>query len=107
MSKTNPLLKFTQYFKGEIECPKSCAYPNIWYYEKMWVENAEERAEDNYRMIVYKQKVLPLYDEDDDIPLSLKALLYNRHTHWGGGYGLENDVRSFKEFLERDYLGRK
>ncbi|QOW09203.1 hypothetical protein Q73A0000_01940 [Kaistella flava (ex Peng et al. 2021)] len=78
---------------------------NFWYYEKMWVENADERAEDNPRVIEYKQDVLPLYDEEDGIPLSLKALLYNRYTHWcGGSCTIEDEMRGFKEFLHRDYL---
>ena len=47
----------------------------------MWVENEEERAEDHPRMRENRQDVLPLSNEDDEIPLSLKALLYNRYTH--------------------------
>ena len=104
MSPTNPLLEFTQYFKGEVECPNSCANTNFWDYEKMWVENEEQRAEDHPRVLEYKQDVLPLYNEDDGIPLSLKALLYNRYTHWCGGYALEDDVRGFNEFLQEKYL---
>ena len=107
MSDTNPLLQLTQYFKGEKECPKDCMHPNFWSYEKMWVENAAERAEDNPRLLEYKRDVLPFYNEDDGIPLSLKALLYNRYTHWCGGHALEDDVRGFKEFLHDNYLRRK
>ena len=104
MSDTNPFLQLTQYFKGEKECPKDCMHPNFWSYEKMWVENAHERAEDHPRMREYRQDVLPLYNMDDGIPLSLKALLYNRYTHWCGGYALEDDVRGFKKFLQENYL---
>lgn len=107
MPNNNPLLQFTQYYKGEKECPRSCAHPNFWEYEKMWVENKEERAEDNPRMVEYKRDVFPLYNGDDGIPLSLKALLYNRYTHWCGGYQLEDDVRGFKEFLHQNYLRKR
>lgn len=106
MTLKNPHFKFTQYYKGEIECPKSCVNSNFWYYEKMWVENEDERAEDSPRVIEYKQDVLPLYNEEDSIPLSLKALLYNRYTHWCGGYQLVDDIRGFKEFLQQNYLRR-
>lgn len=44
----------------------------------MWVEKEEERDENDGRVLEYKQDVLPLYNEDDGIPLTLKALLYNR-----------------------------
>ncbi|WP_226065035.1 hypothetical protein [Kaistella polysaccharea] len=104
MSPTNPLLKFTQYYKAEKECPKSCANSNFWEYEKMWVENEEERAEDHPRVLEYKRYVLHFYNEEDGIPLSLKALLYNRYSHWTGGRALEDDVRGFKEFLQENYL---
>lgn len=69
----------------------------------MWVENEEERDENDGRVREYKQDVLPLYDEDDGIPLTLKALLYNRYSHWVGGYSLESDVCGFVAFLNRHY----
>lgn len=106
MPPKNPLLQYTHYYKGEKECPKSCERSNFWEYEKMWVENEEERAEDNPRVLEYMQDVLPLYNDDNGIPLTLKALLYNRYTHWCGGYALEDDVRGFKNFLQDNYLGK-
>ena len=104
MSATNELLQFTQYYKGEKECPKSCPHPDFWEYEKIWVENEEERVVDDPRVLEYKRYILPFYNEDDGFPLSLKALLYKRYSHWSRGYALEDDVRGFKKFLEREYL---
>ena len=104
MSPTNELLQFTQYYKGEKECPKSCSNSNFWSYEKMWVEDAEERAEYNPRVLEYKRYVLPFYNEDDGIPLSLKALLYNRYSHWNSSFPIENEINGFKEFLQDNYL---
>ena len=107
MSATNELLQLTQYYKGEIECPKSCLNSNFWAYEKMWVENEDERAEDHPRVLEYKRYVLPFYNEEDGIPLSFKALLYNRYTHWSSGScAIEDEVRGFKEFLQENYLRR-
>ena len=107
MSATNELLQFTQYYKGEKECPRSCANSNFWAYEKMWIENEDERAEDHPRVLEYKRYVLPFYNEEDGIPLSLKALLYNRYTHWSSGScAIEDEVRGFKEFLQENYLRR-
>lgn len=103
----NPLHQFTQFYKGETRPPADCPHPNLWSYEQMWVENEEERDENNGRVREYIHDVLPLYHEDDGIPLTLKALLYNRFTHWVGGYSLESDVKGFVEFLHQRYLGKK
>ena len=105
MSQTNQLFKFTQYYKGESDCPNSCKHPIFCCYEQIWVENEEERAEDHPRVLEYKRYVLPFYNEEDGIPLSLKALLYKRYTHWSSGScTIEDEVRGFKEFLQENYL---
>lgn len=105
MSENTALLHYTRYYKGEKQCPEFCPHPNIWSYEKIWVENEEERAEDHPRVLEYKRYVLPFYNEEDGIPLSLKALLYNRYTHWSSGScTIEDEVRGFKEFLRENYL---
>ncbi|QOW09202.1 hypothetical protein Q73A0000_01935 [Kaistella flava (ex Peng et al. 2021)] len=106
MSKTNPLFEFTRFYKGPGTEPINRVNNAqlLWEYERKWVENEEDRAENHPRVLEYRQDVLPLYNEEDGIPLSLKALLYNRYTHWCGGYALEDDVRDFKDFLYRDYL---
>ena len=105
MSESTALLQYTRYYRGEKECPESCPHSNIWSYEKMWVEKEEERDENDGRVLEYKQDVLPLYNEDDGIPLTLKAMLYNRYSQWVGGYSLESDVRGFVKFLHQHYLG--
>ena len=38
------------------------------------------------------------FEMGDDTPLSLKALLFNRYSHWLGGHGIEEDVKNFKVF---------
>ena len=48
--------------------------------------------------------VVPFYNEEDGIPLSLKALLYNRYSHWNSGFPIENEINGFKEFLQDNYL---
>lgn len=103
----NPLHQFTQFYKGETQPPANCPHPNLWHYEQMWVENEEERDENHGRVREYQHDVLPLYNEEDGIPLTLKALLYNRYTHWVGGYSLESDVKGFVQFLHQHYLGKK
>lgn len=69
---------------------------NFWGYERYWVEfqmdNREiiKTQEDEYR-----EFVLPRLSIDDGVPISLKALLFNRFAHWYSGYG---DVIS--DFIE-------
>ncbi|KIA83645.1 hypothetical protein OA84_09165 [Kaistella solincola] len=98
---SNPLYTFTRYYKGPGTEPGDNENNKrlIWEYEQLWAENEEERSNDHPRMQEYMSDVLPLFNEDDGIPMSLKALLYNRYTHWLGGYALEDDVRKFREFL--------
>lgn len=38
------------------------------------------------------------FEMQDDTPIALKALLFNRYGHWLGGYGLVEDAKSFKKF---------
>ncbi|ROI10749.1 hypothetical protein EGI11_02330 [Chryseobacterium sp. H3056] len=103
--RTNPFYTFTRYYKGFGTEPLDNTNNKrlIWDYEKRWAENEEERTDDHPRMKEYVTDVLPLFNEEDGIPNSLKALLYNRYTHWMGGYALVDDVRNFREFLYSHY----
>ena len=102
----NPLFAFTRFYKGPDTEPdtKENNERLIWDYERMWVQRDEMRDESSAMVREYIDDVLPLWSEEDGIPLSLKALLYNRYSHWLGGYGLESDVAGFKHFIKRDYL---
>ncbi|MBW8359305.1 MAG: hypothetical protein K0M63_05805 [Weeksellaceae bacterium] len=102
---TNPLYSFTRYYKGPGTEPANNENNKrlMWEYEQRWAENEEERSAEHPRMKEYVSDVLPLFNEDDGIPNSLKALLYNRYTHWTGGYALADDVRNFREFLYSHY----
>ncbi len=103
---TNPLYMHTRFYKGPDTEPDTNENNArlLWDYEKMWVQCEEMRDENSAMVREYIDDVLPLWSEEDGIPLSLKALLYNRYTHWMGGYGLEADVAGFKRFIKRDYL---
>ena len=100
-----PLYTFTRYDKGPGTEPTDNENNKrlIWEYEELWAEHEEERSDEHPRMQEYVRDVLSLFNEDDGIPNSLKALLYNRYTHWLGGYALADDVRKFREFLYSHY----
>ncbi len=100
------LIAKCRYYKGEDECPESLFEKNVssnWTYEKIWVQNDDMRDENNFNMLGYLDNGLKDFNADDGTPITLKALLYNRHTHWCGGYGVDVDVANFKEWYLTTY----
>jgi hypothetical protein len=96
------LISKCRYYRGEDECPlqiKDKEKCNLWYYESLWVEWKGE-YEDNGE---YEYHGLHDFEANDGVPLSLKKILFNRFTYWGGGYG--NDAELFKEWYLRHYKG--
>ena len=105
----NELIQQCRYYQGEEQCPKSIekkGISNIWFYEQLWVEREELRDENGYNALGYISDGLEDFNQDDVTPITLKALLYNRHTHWCGGYGIESDTKSFKKWYEENYKGQ-
>ena len=78
------LLKLCLYYKDEKECPypKNDARQNFWFYEKAWVHmelnasNLIERYQKRYIENIFYEKT------KDNVPIRLKALLYNRYCHF-------------------------
>lgn len=100
------LISKCRYYNGENESENSFAY-----YEKFWIDlmlsdDAESAKLNSENIRLYLSYDLLEYSEDDGIPLTLKALLFNRHMHWSCGYGKEIDVENFKKFYE-DYKNGK
>lgn len=70
---------------------------NFWEYERYWVEfqiNNREHLKSIEKE--YRQFVLPHFAIDDEVPVSLKALIFDRFAHWHSGYG--NVIKDFKEW---------
>lgn len=104
----NELIEKCGYYKGEKECPSSLekqGISSIWYYEKMWIEREDLRDETGMNTREYISCGLEGFNANDKVPITLKALLFNRHSHWTGGYGIESDVKNFKEWYFNFYLG--
>lgn len=96
------LLPFCRYYKGEKERPKDA--PLWWGYEEKWVELSENPQEGsiNFNMLGeyidnYLRAGLRTFEQMDNTPATLKALLFDRHTHFGG------DAESFKTWYENEY----
>ena len=109
----NELIKQCRYYKGEEECPFDGVDQDkslFWSYEQIWVERYRGQYEDeqmsqaNY--LTLPSVVTALKNKElNAIPLSLQILLLNRYMHWLGGYqSLEDDVKSFVDWLKRVYL---
>lgn len=101
------LLPFCRYYKGEKECPKE-TNELFWGYEKVWVETSENPKEngDNFKIASdwlddYLRASLSSFSNDDGVPITLKALLFNRYTHWMQ----TND--GFKEWYTKNYKQEK
>lgn len=103
----NELIKKCRYYKGEKKCPSSLekkGLSNIWYYEQIWIEREDLRDENSTNTKEYISLGLEGFNADDGVPISLKALLFNRHSHWTDGYGIESDENNFKEWYFNFYL---
>lgn len=106
MRNMNELIQQCRYYKGENECPKSIeekGMATIWFYEQIWVEREELRDENGYNALGYFSDGLKDFNRNDGTPMTLKALLFNRYSHWSGGY--ENLAEGFKKWHERNYIG--
>ncbi len=104
------LLKYCRYYKGEEKNPLTRGKNKnmFWYYERCWVLMSErgQYPVDKETLYDYEFYGLKSFSSDDDVPLSLKLLLFNRFMHWEGGYGMERDREAFKQFYLQEYLER-
>ena len=100
---TKELLSYCLYYKGGEINDASI----IEFYEQMWVNFSQHN-----RMYIaeivqdYIFAGLELFNCNDGVPISLKALLYNRYMHWNGGSGWQNDNNGFKEFYLENYKSK-
>lgn len=100
------LLKSCRYYHGEIENPFEGVEQNkamLWFYEQGWVKQAERgispASADMLRE--YEGYGLKSFKSGDGIPLSLKALLFNRYARTA--YSQADAVEPFKAFYEKYY----
>lgn len=62
----------------------------VWNYEKHWVEASLQGHGDSGCTKEYIDYGNEDFNADDGTPISLKALLWNRYYHWGGGCQIKN-----------------
>lgn len=99
----NDLLKHCRYYKGE-ETPPEEIKATFWNYEKKWIELLmEDDISVDEMVVIYVNRGLGKFAQEDDTPLTLKALLFNRYLHWNTQCSTED----FKQWYEKEYLKTK
>lgn len=78
---------------------------SLGWYEQAWVERKLADSEDALVHITdYREQGLECFREYDGVPISLKALLFNRFMHWGGP---GDSVETFKQWYVDAYVNRR
>jgi len=108
--KREDAISFCRYYKGEKECPLFHD-PNkslLWEYEKYWVDQSvkfsnikEEDYVSDGTLEEYLSVGLTHFQRTDDIPITLKALLFNRYAKTS--YSMKSAVDEFIEFYLKYY----
>lgn len=96
-------IKFCRYYHGESECPfKDDERSTLWMIEIMWTEKiTRDIAEDflDRALQEYIAYGLGEFQIHDGVPISLKAVLFNRLCK----YEERIDLPAFKQFYLRFY----
>lgn len=97
----NSLLKFCRYYHGEKDCnSKDKDIQMLFKIEKMWVDRMlSEDSDFDALLDEYITFGLTSFSETDDVPVTLKALLFNRFNQ----YNDRIDVDAFKTWYKRHY----
>lgn len=97
------LLKFCRYYKGEDDSPfREQNKSMLWFYERAWINEMLNNG--NSLSIAIEEYIrlgLGLFEQFDDIPLSLKALLFNRYAMTS--QSMTEAVEPFKKFYKEYY----
>lgn len=98
------------YYKGEQQNPFEGIDQNkamLWFYESVWARETSQPNSDCYASIVdeYNFAGLTDFEQGDGVPLSLKALLFNRYCK--GCYSMLDAVEPFKKFYREYYIKKE
>lgn len=94
------LIDKCRYFKGQETCPESLKKAGkeyLWFYELKWVE-LNGQYEGNRE---YEDKDLASFEKDDDVPISLKRMLFNRFIQ--DSWSVKEAVPGFKKWYIEQY----
>ena len=84
------LIKQCRYYNGEEENPygEGGDKAMFWFYERWWAEKMANGDTDvlSFYLSLYERVGLTDFEEDDGVPITLKAILFNRYEEWVGKY---------------------
>lgn len=105
MSKRD-LIGFCRFYHGEDMPPArlSCEHLNLWNYERVWVRdtaNGDEYGGLGRMLSEYIRAGLRTFSETDDVPVTLKAVLFNRFLQHSEGMA---PLDEFKKWYLDYYL---
>jgi hypothetical protein len=102
------LQSFCRFYKGEMKCPfKEADKQMFWLSEKWWVEQTELANEAGDKRISplideYMNAGLSQFEKYDSVPITLKAVLFNRYCK----YMERIDIEGFKHIYLVKYMER-
>lgn len=97
-------LRFCRFYRRERECPYQ-EFPEslLWDYERIWIELSLNKDDTLGNMLDdYLRAGLSEFEMQDDTPITMKALLFDRFRHWLGGYG-KADTEAFAQWYKDKY----
>ena len=113
------LISHCRYYKGEEKNPFEVAARTdaeaqnkamLWFYEQYWVNGnlrsyeagePEPTLSEYFDDYLYNPKLRD-FEREDGVPMSLKALLFNRYAKYSGG-GMADAVDDFKRWYRKYY----
>ena len=100
MTNKEHLISLCKRYKGEEENPDPM--DSIWRYEQFWVEMSASEHND-FGFIVERFDAAGLHDfhAEDNTPITLKAILYNRFMQQAEGMAR---VEDFKRWYDTYYI---
>jgi len=101
LNEAKEYIDVCRYYKGGYVNPyENTPLQQLWFYEKCWVDKSlkkEKLLSEN--ISEYIQYGLQDFEPEDGVPISLKALFFNRYCHWG-----RCDVEGFKAWYSTEYF---
>ena len=99
------LIKQCRYYHGEDKCPESLKALKhgelIWFYEMKWVQFLLQGDSLDWALDEYNAFGMSGFSLNDGVPISLKAILFNRYYH---GEHIEFGGASFRQWYLQTYL---
>ena len=98
----NEALRCCRYYKGEANIPEGVP-TRFWRYEAIWVQSVVLHPNSLSGLIdEYNNAGLMEFNKGDGVPISLKAVLYNRWLQWIGPSDIEGFKKWYKNYVNAD-----